>query len=59
MWRYRQYGAVPAEREARSQLGMPWRHPEYLTKSAGLRARSLEALAERLWPNCEYLKKVL
>jgi anti-sigma regulatory factor (Ser/Thr protein kinase) len=59
LWRYRQFGAVPGEREARSLIGMPWRHPEYLTRSAGRRARSLEALAERLWPNCEYLKELL
>jgi anti-sigma regulatory factor (Ser/Thr protein kinase) len=59
LWRYRQYGALPAARDARGLIGMPWRHPEYLTRSAGHRARSLDALAERLWPNCEYMRELL
>jgi anti-sigma regulatory factor (Ser/Thr protein kinase) len=53
-WQHRRYAARPLEREARDLTGMPWRHPEILTR----RQHELDALAERLWPNCEYLKEM-
>jgi hypothetical protein len=46
---------VYAEREARDVLGMPWGHPEHLTRPIRRRdKRRLEALAAELWPHDEY-----
>ena len=47
--------AVAAEREARDLAGMPWRHPEHLTRPLrGRYQKRLAALAAAAWPTDEY-----
>jgi hypothetical protein len=46
---------LAAEREARDVAGLPWRHPESMSRP--LRERyevQLAELASREWPNTEY-----
>jgi hypothetical protein len=50
--------AGAAEREARDLAGMPWRHPEYLTRRLRRRHdRQLEALRAELWPDTEDVRE--
>ncbi len=50
---------LACEREARDLKGMPWRHPEYLTRPLrGRYQKRLKALAAATWPRNEYLKEL-
>jgi hypothetical protein len=50
---------VYAEREARDVRGMPWGHPEYLTRPIRRRdERQLDALAAELWPENEWMREL-
>jgi hypothetical protein len=45
-----------AERDARLEMGMPLRHPEGVTRYLpDLQEDYLDQLAERLWPDDEYI----
>jgi hypothetical protein len=47
--------ALAVERERRDLAGMPWRHPENLTRGLrGRHERRLKVLAAELWPADEY-----
>jgi hypothetical protein len=48
---------LACEREARDIKGMPWRHPEYLTRPLrGRYEKRLKALAAAAWPSNEHEK---